>query len=85
MPRKCMTCENDIVVGKIITELDNGLIEVDILTDCLYCRILTKEIKIKKELNKNLTAQRKRVIYLEELLKLRKIKNKRGSCQDELN
>tara|TARA_R110001606_G_scaffold144094_1_gene283534 strand:+ start:1165 stop:1371 length:207 start_codon:yes stop_codon:yes gene_type:complete len=64
-----------MIVGKIITQLDNGLEEVDILTECLYCRILTKEIRIKKELNKNLTAQRKRVIYLEELLKLRKNKN----------
>ena len=75
MPRKCITCYNDMIVGKIITQLDNGLEEVDILTECLYCRILTKEIRIKKELNKNLTAQRKRVIYLEELLKLRKNKN----------
>jgi hypothetical protein len=45
-----MTCYNDMIVGKIITELDNGLEEVDILTECLYCRILTKEIRIKKEL-----------------------------------
>lgn len=78
MPRKCMTCYNDMIVGKIITDLDNGLQEVEILTDCLYCRILTEEIKIKKELNKKVTDQRKRVIYLEELLKLRKIKNKRN-------
>tara|TARA_R110000787_G_scaffold11980_2_gene39067 strand:- start:2184 stop:2414 length:231 start_codon:yes stop_codon:yes gene_type:complete len=73
-----MTCYNDMIVGKIITDLDNGLQEVEILTDCLYCRILTEEIKIKKELNKKVTDQRKRVIYLEELLKLRKIKNKRN-------
>ena len=82
MPRKCMTCGDDIIVGKIITELDNGLEEVEILTECLCCRScinLTQAIKIKKELNKNLTAQRKRVIYLEELLKLRKIKNQWGT------
>ena len=89
MPRKCISCGDDIIVGKIITELDNGLEEVEILTECRSCINLNQAIKIKKELNKNLTAQRKRVIYLEELLKLRKIKNQRGTytkyCESTFN
>lgn len=79
MPRKCVTCSDDIVVGKIITDLDNGLQEVEILTECLYCRILRRTKNEKRDLLDQLKEKRRRLIYLEERLNLRKIKNQRGT------
>jgi len=75
MVKNCLTCNGEITLNKIVTCNKNGLEEVELITECLLCRILRREKHIKKELNKNVTFQRKRVTYLEELLKLRKLKN----------
>jgi len=79
MGRKCVTCNGDIVVGKVFNEIEENVYEVQINTECLYCDILRKTRNEKRELLDRLKEKRRRVIYLEERLKLRILKNNRGT------
>ena len=79
MGRKCVTCNGNIVVGKVFNEIEENVYEVQINTECLYCDILRKTRIEKRELLDKLKEKRRRVIYLEERLKLRIIENNRGS------
>ena len=79
MGRKCVTCNGDIVVGRVFNEIEENVYEVQINTECLYCDILRKTRIEKRELLDKLKEKRRRVIYLEERLKLRIIENNRGS------
>jgi len=75
MGRKCITCNGDIIVGRVFNKIEDNLYEVQINTECLYCDILRKTRIEKRELLDKLKEKRRRVIYLEERLKLRKYQN----------
>jgi exosome complex RNA-binding protein Rrp4 len=75
MGRKCINCGGDIVVGKVFHEIEDDVYEVDIKTECVYCEVLTRTKVEKRDLLDKLKQKRRRLIYLEERLNLRKLKN----------
>lgn len=75
MGRKCINCGGDIVVGKVLHEIEDDVYEVEIKTECVYCEVLTRTKVEKRELLDKLKQKRRRLIYLEERLNLRKLKN----------
>jgi len=75
MGRKCINCGGDIVVGKVFHEIEDDVYEVEIKTECVYCEVLTRTKVEKRELLDKLKQKRRRLIYLEERLNLRKLKN----------
>jgi len=77
MPRQCISCNADIVVGKVLHQIEYDFYEVEINTECIYCKIFTKEKKQFQELFNNLQKKNERLKYLEERLKIRKIRNKK--------
>jgi len=79
MGRKCINCGDEIIVGKVLHEIDDDVYEVEIKIECLACQVLTRTKMEKRELLDKLKQKRQRLIYLEERLKLRKIKNQRGT------
>lgn len=75
MGRKCINCGGDIVVGKVLHEIEDDVYEVEIKTECVYCEVLTRTKVEKRDLLDKLKQKRRRLIYLEERLNLRKLKN----------
>jgi hypothetical protein len=75
MGRKCINCGGDIVVGKVLHEIEDDVFDVEIKTECVYCEVLTRTKVEKRELLDKLKQKRRRLIYLEERLNLRKLKN----------
>jgi len=84
MGRKCITCNGDIIVGRVFNKIEDNLYEVKINTECLYCQVLTKTKNEKRELLDKLKEKRRRVIYLEERLKLRKYQNLKTTNFEDL-
>ena len=79
MGRKCINCGGDIVVGRVMHEIEDDVFDVEIKTECIYCEVLTRTKVEKRELLDKLKQKRRRLIYLEERLNLRKLKNQRGT------
>ena len=77
MGRKCINCGGDIVVGRVMHEIEDDVFDVEIKTECIYCEVLTRTKVEKRELLDKLKQKRRRLIYLEERLNLRKLKNQR--------
>jgi len=75
MGRKCINCGGDIVVGKVLHEIEDDVFDVEIKTECVYCEVLTRTKVEKRELLDKLKQKRRRLIYLEERLNIRKLKN----------
>ena len=75
MGRKCINCGGDIVVGKVLHEIEDDVFDVEIKTECVYCEVLTRTKVEKRDLLDKLKQKRRRLIYLEERLNLRKLKN----------
>tara|TARA_B100001059_G_scaffold90400_1_gene89098 strand:+ start:1668 stop:1961 length:294 start_codon:yes stop_codon:yes gene_type:complete len=86
MGRECINCGGEIIVGKVLHEVEDNVYEVEIKTECLPCEILRRTRNEKRDLLDKLKQKRRRLIYLEERLNLRKIKNNRGNytkyCED---
>ncbi len=79
MGRECINCGGEIIVGKVLHEVEDNVYEVEIKTECLACEILRRTRNEKRDLLDKLKQKRRRLIYLEERLKFRKIKYNRGN------